>query len=156
MNTGLKIQRAANGRGFILIEFAIAVPILLVMLLATAEVGRCLYQYNTLTKQVLSGVRYAVANASRGSTGTVLLTDAVKATVKNLVIYGNEVGTGNVILPSFLPANVQVDIAEPEYVRVAVEYSYVPIMGATLPMFGIGNDISLAIPLKSSLLMRAL
>ena len=37
-------------RGVAIIEFVITLPLLLLLLLATAEIGRALFQYNTLTK----------------------------------------------------------------------------------------------------------
>ena len=45
-------------RGLALVEFAIVLPILLIILLMVAEIGRALYQYNTLHKAVGHAARH--------------------------------------------------------------------------------------------------
>ena len=55
MNTPLRI-RPLRQRGIATIEFAICAPILLLLMLATVEVGRMLIQYNTLNKAVRDDV----------------------------------------------------------------------------------------------------
>ena len=39
-------------RGVAIVEFVLTLPLLMLLLLATAEIGRALFQYNTLTKAV--------------------------------------------------------------------------------------------------------
>ena len=58
-------------RGIATVEFAIAVPVLLLLMLVSAEVGRWLYQYNTLHKAVRDGVRYLAQEAIAGTTGVI-------------------------------------------------------------------------------------
>ena len=41
-------MNACGQRGLAMVEFAIALPLLVLMLLGIAEFGRLLYQYNTL------------------------------------------------------------------------------------------------------------
>ena len=55
-------------KGVAALELAIAVPVLLLLLLASAELGRAFYQYNTLTKSVRDGARYLSEN-SLGAVG---------------------------------------------------------------------------------------
>ena len=77
-------------RGLAVIEFAIVVPVMLFLMLATAEFGRVFYQYNTLTKAVQSGARYA----SKPLLTTNELTNldaAFMQRIQNIVVYGNEV-----------------------------------------------------------------
>lgn len=70
--------------GTAIIEFALVLPILLILSFITIELGRALYQYNTLTKSVRDSARYL----SLQSPGTKI------AESKNLTVYGNLVNTG--------------------------------------------------------------
>ena len=65
-------------------EFALVLPLLLLLTFIVTEYGRAIYQYNTLAKSVRDAARYL----SIQSPGTKI-TEA-----KNLVIYGNPAGTG--------------------------------------------------------------
>ena len=98
MSTPLRL-RPLRQRGIATIEFAICAPILLLLMLATAEVGRMLIQYNTLNKAVRDGARYAVREAADGSTGTVAITNTVRTNTQNLVVTGTMAGTGTPLLP---------------------------------------------------------
>ena len=44
--------------GVALVEFALILPVLLVLTVATTEIGRALYEYNTLAKAVRNAARY--------------------------------------------------------------------------------------------------
>ena len=143
-------------RGIATIEFAIAAPLLLFLLLATAEVGRLLFQYNTLAKAVRDGVRHATTNASAGSTRVVDITTQVRTQTRNLVVTGNTAGTGSPVLPGLTVSNVTVNDAGNGFVSVAATYTYTPMLGASLPSFGLGTSLNLAIPLTSTVVMRAL
>lgn len=143
-------------RGVATIEFAICAPILLLLLLATAEVGRVLFQYNTLTKTVRDGVRYACSNASVGTTRIVDITTQVASETRNLVVTGNTAGTGSPLLPGLTVGDVEVEDAGNGFVSVEVNYDYTPMLGASLPTFGLGDPINLAIPLTATVVMRAL
>lgn len=84
-------------RGVALVEFALVLPLLVLLAMITAEVGRALYQYNTLAKAVRDGARYlSVRVASPDNTSHA----------KNLVVFGNTAGTGNPLLPGLSLANV--------------------------------------------------
>jgi len=71
-------RRLCEG-GTAAIELAIALPLLLLTLLATAELGRMLSQYDTLNKAVRGGARYLATNAisAGGTTGVITITPAV-------------------------------------------------------------------------------
>jgi len=70
--------------GIALVEFALVLPLLLLMTFIVTEYSRALYQYNTLAKSVRDAARYL----SSQDPGTHI-TEA-----KNLVVYGNPAGTG--------------------------------------------------------------
>jgi Flp pilus assembly protein TadG len=143
-------------RGIATIEFAICAPILLLLMLAIAEVGRMLIQYNTLNKAVRDGARYAVREAAAGSTGTVAITTAVRDNTRNLVVTGNMAGTGTSLLPGLTVANVAVNDAGAGFVAVSATYTYQPMLGAALPTFGSRGAISTNVPLTATVVMRAL
>lgn len=76
----------ANQRGVALIEFALVLPLLLILTFITTEYGRALYQYNTLAKSVRDAARYLSVQVPGDTTRY--------ATAKNLVVYGNPAGVG--------------------------------------------------------------
>jgi Flp pilus assembly protein TadG len=143
-------------RGIATIEFAICAPVLLLLMLSTAEVGRILYQYNTLSKAVRDGARYAVVNASVGTTRIVNITTTTRDQTRNLVVTGNTAGTGTPLLPGLTVNNVAVTNAGNGFVSVVATYTYTPMLGATLPTFGLGAPINLTRPLPATVIMRAL
>jgi Flp pilus assembly protein TadG len=155
MSTPLRI-RPLRQRGVATIEFAICAPVLLLLMLATAEVGRMLIQYNTLSKAVRDGARYTVREAANGSTGTVLITNTVRNNTQNLVVTGTMAGTGTPLLPGLTVANVTVTDAGGGFVAVSATYTYQPMLGAALPTFTSRGAISTSVPLTATIVMRAL
>jgi Flp pilus assembly protein TadG len=76
-------------RGVAIIEFALVLPLLLILTFITTEFGRALYQYNTITKSVRDAARYLSVQDP-----TILTSDPGKVTnAKNLVVYGNFTNT---------------------------------------------------------------
>jgi Flp pilus assembly protein TadG len=147
---------AVRQHGTATIEFAIALPLLLFLMLATAEFGRILSQYNVLTKSVRNACRYATTKAAGGTTGTVSITPQLQTAVGNLVVTGNMNGSGSALLPGLVAGNVTVSDAGNGFVSVFAAYTYQPMIGATLPTFGFGSPISLIFPLNAAVIMRAL
>lgn len=78
------MKRKQNGVA--IVEFALVLPLLLLLTFITAEYSRALYQYNTLTKSVRDAARYLSTQTPYDKTKY--------ATAKNLVVYGNPAGTG--------------------------------------------------------------
>jgi hypothetical protein len=71
-------------QGVAIIEFALILPLLLLLAMTVTEFGRALYQYDLLAKSVRDAARYLSVQA----TGTHT------AEARNLVVYGNTAGTG--------------------------------------------------------------
>jgi Flp pilus assembly protein TadG len=153
---GAELACAAQHRGTAIVEFTVALPFLLFLMLATAEFGRILSEYNTLTKSVRDATRYLASNAAQGTTGIVSITSQVQTQTTNLVVTGNINGSGSALLAGLSASNVTVSDAGSGYVSVSVTYTYVPMIGATLPTFGFTSPISLSIPLKAAVIMRSL
>lgn len=85
-------------KGTALVEFALVLPLLLILTLITTEFGRAMYQYNTLTKSVGDAVRYLSTQTPGSHT----------AEARNLIVYGNVAGTGRPKAPGLSLGNVPV------------------------------------------------
>ena len=76
-------------RGTAVIEFALSLPLLVLMSILVVELGRAMYQYNALAKSVRDAARYL----------SMQLPNTQVAQAKNLVVFGNPEGTGTPLLP---------------------------------------------------------
>jgi Flp pilus assembly protein TadG len=151
-------SRLGSQTGVAVVEFVIAMPLLLFLMLATAELGRAFYQYTALEKAVENGARYLADFAENGTTGTVEVTDAQRTAVRNLVIYGNIQGGETPLVPALVAENVDVQVAADlaQHVRVTVSYPYQPII-PEFPILGwISQRVSIDNPLRAQVTMRAL
>src|ERR1044071_810595 len=144
-------------RGIQLAELAIVVPILVVLLGATAEFGRYFYEYTTLAKAARIGTRYLV-------TSKVNCAEATKA--KNLVVFGNTAGTGSPIIDGLTTNNISVTPNDtacaggtppgvPETITVSISgFKHQPLfnLGALMN----NSAFSLNVDVKPSVTMRYL
>ena len=88
--------------GVAIIEFALILPLLLLLTFITTEFGRAVYQYNTLTKSVRDAVRYLSVQTPETHT-----TEA-----QNLMVFGNVSGTGPPLAPGL---SVQSNVPRPTW-----------------------------------------
>src|ERR1044072_2529928 len=86
----------SSERGATLVEFALAVTVLLTSMLAVIEFGRALWTHNALTDAARKGARYAVVHQQIDI-----------ADVKKVVVYGDTTST-KPILENLTPDNVEV------------------------------------------------
>jgi Flp pilus assembly protein TadG len=71
-------------RGVAIIEFALVVPLLLILTFLVTEFGRALYEYNVVVKSLRDAARYLSEQDP-----TIKATDPAKVLVaRNLVVYG--------------------------------------------------------------------
>src|SRR4030095_12999992 len=117
-----------------IIEFLIALPILMMLIMATAEFGRAFVQYNALTKTLRDGARYVASRGAMGATGTVVINATRQSQTKNLIVYGNIAGSGTPMLPSLAPSHITIAAGGAGSVVVSAAYPYIPIF-ASLPLF---------------------
>ena len=135
-------------RGVAAVEFAIILPVLLFLMVATEEVGRAFYQYNTLTKSVRDGARYLSANVLQGTTGTMDVSGEIGITKARVLLNAQPVLTG------FTAANITVTQVGTDHVQVSATYAFQPLWGA-LPVFqGIGGQ-NMTFNMQASITMRA-
>jgi Flp pilus assembly protein TadG len=62
MNLLVRRRRAPTRRGQALVEFALVIPIFLLVLVAIFDLGRAVFAYNTLTNAAREGARTAIVN----------------------------------------------------------------------------------------------
>lgn len=65
------MRRSSRGRdrGQGLVEFALILPVLLIVLLGIVDFGRAIYAYNTLSNAARAGVRVAIVNQNPAGLG---------------------------------------------------------------------------------------
>ncbi len=119
----------ANGvrrqQGIAMMELVIVVPVLLLVLLGVSEMGRALFQYNTLSKAVRDSARYYSTEVfnSNNIAGAI-----------NLVKYG-QTGVG----APLLPGAVNVSIPAP---AIGATGTYVTVTGSYTFTFLPGNPLA--------------
>ena len=151
-------RRKARQRGAVLVEMAFVTPILLVLLLATADLTRAFIEHNTVTKAVRNGARYLAANAFQGTTGVVNIDATLANETRNLVVYGSINGGVSPVVPGLTLANITVvQIAGTDDIAVSATYALVGLFGPVLHTnLYTGNTISAARTLRATVTMRAL
>lgn len=85
--------------GVAAVEFAILLPLLLLVVFGITEFGRALYSYNSILKGTRDAARYVMAQQPGGSA------DAV---AKCLAVYGNTACSGSPLAPGLTTAMVDV------------------------------------------------
>jgi len=152
--------------GVALVEFAIVVPLLLLLVVGISEFGYAFYHLNILNKSVQDGARYFSDSqiARYNGTGSNLsnpinvstITNGANITrTQNLVIYGNIAGTGNALVPpdngSGYTTPIIPTIPAANHIQVTVQYNHNFILGNVLNNFlGITNPF----PLTASTVLR--
>jgi Flp pilus assembly protein TadG len=121
----------SSERGATMVEFAIAVTVFLVAMFAVIEFGRALWVHNALTDAARRGARYATLHSP-----------AEIANVKNVVVYGDEAGGTQPVVPNLTAENVTVDYSEIAVNKGTVtvgitnyQFQFVlPLIGTTITM----------------------
>ena len=153
----VSLRRAGFAQcGIAAVEFAIALPLLLLVMFATAEFGRLISQNNTLAKSVRDAARYVAAHAMVGDTNVVSITPILVTQAANLAATGQIAGTGAPLLPGLTASAFTVTDAGNGYISVSATYTYQPMIAAQLPTFGLSTPPTLARPLIATVIMKAL
>lgn len=151
------MQTPHRSRGVAAVEFVITAPLLIFVMLATAEVGRAFVHYDTLSYSLRNSARFVTENSLTGTSGVVGLSDAVVRQAQNLAVFGNVLGTGSRVLPNFQTTQVTVTDGGGGHVQVAATYPYQPMIGSVLPTFGFtAGSIPLAFNMSIVVTMRAI
>lgn len=149
---------SANQCGVALVETVIALPVLIFLMMAAAEVANIFVQHSTLTKLTRDGARYVTDSGKvlNTSSGAVALTPALIAETQSFVVYGDNSGSGTALLNGLTMADVAVAEVAPQIIEVSATYAHTGILGAVLPGVGGGAGTSLSINLRATVSMRAL
>jgi Flp pilus assembly protein TadG len=103
-------------RGSSTVEFALVLPLLLLLVMMVSALGIRFYQLNAVTKSVQITARY-LSEVSVNNT----ITETNIANAKKLAVYGNITSTGAPIISDFTIANITVtDLGD--HVRVVANY----------------------------------
>lgn len=124
-------------RGSSIVELAIVFPILLILFVGVAELGRLFYTYTTLAKATKMGARFLTTEKDAESTDDTTKTN-VKARAARLVVCGYEDSCANrpSLLPGLTTSNVLVTLPNttpgfigPRYVTVQITgYAFQPLV----------------------------
>jgi Flp pilus assembly protein TadG len=146
-----------QARGLATVEAAITLPLLLLLMLATAEFSRAYVQYTILANSVRNAARHLAGKALLNTMPVVSITPSLLAETRNLAVYGNEAGTGSPKLPGFSTAQVTASDAGNTNVLISAVYPYQPLIGPELPTFGLGGGpVSTVFNMQIDVTMRAL
>jgi Flp pilus assembly protein TadG len=121
-------------RGVAIIEFALVLPLLLLLVFLATEFGRAMLYYDRLAASVRGAARY----------GSIQVPDTKQDEARNLVVYGNTEGAGSPLVPGL--ATDQVDVSWqsagtfPEITTVRVQvtgFTFTPLVAGA---FGVAID----------------
>lgn len=153
------LRRNTRHGGLAIVEFVITVPLVLFVLIATAEIGRAMYQYTALTKAVRDGARW-LADQPSGANGVGSVQQFAQPAA-NLTVFGNVAGTGNPVLPRFTPGNVTVQrvlagTTPTQFVQVRAVYNFQALF-VPIPGLGLGtSDVNAITTLTAVATQRSL
>ena len=136
-------------------EYVLFAPLLVLLMLATAEFGRAMMHYNALTKTLRDSVRFVAENAITNSTQVVNINATTRTQAQNLAVYGNTGGNGSPVLPGLAIADITVTGTLTGDVEVSALYDYQPIF-ASIPALVAGGSISTTFTFDAGVRMRAL
>lgn len=133
-------------KGAAMVEMAMVVPILLILAFGIIELGRALYQHNSLGKATETAARYLTRSwgAVDDECQPLGAWDTSVAIAKNLTVYGNESGTGNPVVSGLAPVDVTVQllagtvtgVEDPVcYIRVESEVDFHSVFGDRIVPF---------------------
>ena len=91
-----------NQKGAALVELALILPLLLLLTFITTEFGRAMFEYNAVTKSTRNAVRYL----SYQTPGNPIAVAVAVTEARNLMVYGNLLGTGTPLVRGLTLANV--------------------------------------------------
>ncbi|AOA06111.1 MULTISPECIES: TadE/TadG family type IV pilus assembly protein [Pseudomonas] len=152
---GLRSARAQ--RGLAMIELALTLPLLVLLMLAFAEFGRMLFQYNSLQQASRDAGRYVASQAMNTTLGTVVLSSTLISQTQNVAVYGIPSNPNGypAVVPGLTTGNVTVSAVGTDHVQVSIAYTFVPVIASALPAL-YGSSVPLGLSLTSTVVMRAL
>ena len=144
-------------RGLAIVEFTIVLPLLLLLLLAIGELGRMMFQYNTLLQASRDASRYLAGEARNRTLGQLELSSELLASTRALAVYGVPVASASAqpLVDGLTTAAVQVSAQGSDHVQVSISFQFVPVVGRGIPAL-FGDELRLGFPLVATTVMRVL
>lgn len=142
--------RSRKARGLALVETALALPLLLLLLVATVEVGRAFVQYSVLAHHVHAAARYLAERALDGTTGVPNIdrvdpdaqaageVTTIRELARRLLVFGTPCAGGSTcpssaeVLPDLGAATIDLEIVGID-VQARARYDYQPLLVGALP-----------------------
>jgi Flp pilus assembly protein TadG len=150
-------QGPRRARGVAAVEFVVTAPLMLLLMLACAELGRAFIHYAALSYAVRESARYVSEHSINGTTGVVSISPLTVTRARNIAVYGNIQGTGIKKLPNHQITQVQVVDAGGDNIRVTATYPYQPMLGPLLPDVAQGaGPIGLNFVMQIAMTLRAI
>jgi Flp pilus assembly protein TadG len=119
-------MKKRSNRGNALIEFALASLIIVPCFAGTFQFGYSFYVYNQLEAAISNGARYAATRTFRCLANSTDV-DKIKTAVRNVVLYGNPDGTGNLQVPQLTSGNIAVAFKDAGGVEVTSSAANIPV-----------------------------
>lgn len=135
------------------VEFALYLPVLLIMLVGVTEIGYAISQSVMLEKSLRSGALYAARS-------TLPLSASAETAVKNVVRTGDPDGTTGYVISGWADAGATLSVTVSNYtlasdasvlgsnqlpvITITASVPYQPLLGNALTVFGL-NDITLTL-----------
>ncbi len=143
-------------KGSATVEFAMLLPLLLLLVFTVSEFGVMFYRLNALTKSVDIAARYLSGAEEGYPNTTVHITEA-----KNLAVNGNTTGSGSAIVPGLTSTEIVItNDTTHEHVKVVATYNANFILLNTLKNLqelfskGSGSGTTSFMTLNASSVMR--
>ncbi len=166
---GLVSPSRVKQQGVAAVEFTIMLPMLLLMVFVTAELGRALYQYSELTRLVRGASRYLSTTAIPDTSGSLdsnfddgcsddsdCVCYGCISDTKDILVYGHVGGTAP-LLYGLSKDDVTISgDSTTTMVTISVDYDWQPLFGERISGFGFGEGIDLGFNFNVSYTMRAL
>lgn len=137
------IRLTRDGRGNAVVEFALVLPLLLLLFAGISEIGRAYYQANAVEKGLRAGALFAGRN-------DFPLTAQVRTMVANLVKTGTLDGSGPYLVSGWADVNADLNIDDTltfpvdatttiPVVRVTATVPFDPLIPGMLTLVGLGD-----------------
>ena len=137
------IRLTRDGRGNAVVEFALVLPLLLLLFTGITEIGRAYYQANAVEKGLRAGALFAGRNSFP-------LTGQVRTMVANLVKTGTLDGSGPYLVSGWADVNADLNIDDTltfpvdatttiPVVRVTATVPFDPLIPGMLTLVGLGD-----------------
>lgn len=135
---------ARDSRGIAPVEFALALPLLVLVAMGMVEMGRVVNQATAVQKGLRAGALYAARNEFP-------LSAAVLTEVENIVKTGDPTGTSSYLASGWSKAGASVQVQELSFdvagsplpvVRISATVPYDPILPGLIPVPAFNIELS--------------